>query len=924
MDSGAHFYRADFQVHTPRDLDWTGGVPEVTDAERFQYACRFVQACRDKGVQVVGITDHHDICFAKYIQVAAQNGTSLEEPPEPGKQDPKVFPGVELTTAAPGQAIVLLDATADTDIQQILLHTLSITPHPNGEAKGPSPSQLDIHTLEDLDGKLRSRAELSGRYIILPHVGQRGSHRTFIRDGFQKKYAEMPCVAGYIEHDWEKHHQRLIVEGKDPQWGSKRIAIFQTSDCRFADFRDLGKRATWVKLGEFTAEALRQASLGMDSRVRQTPPVLPRVFIERVEVSDSKFLGPVALNLNSQFNAVIGGRGTGKSTLLEYVRWAMHDESAVPASEADGYDPTRRRQVLVTDTLVPWNGIVTVWWQADGKSHVVRRDSTSGRTILQIGGGDEKEVAGDDVKAILPLRGYSQKQLSTIATKKEELRRFLEEPIRKELEGVSRQLAEVGKSVRQWYGKLMQRRSLGRQLSQLSTRLDSIRQRAGEIEESLVDLTPEAKAVIAERSARLREKQAVESMMDDADRVRKILRDSIGQISHLPHGPQIEADSPQRQALEEMRGLLQSALKRVVAGLDELLGSFQGDRDRLADAVALWYGGHREHAAAFRKARDESSVHQANTQALDELRKTEAKLGKQVQDLNHGLQELEGCDQEFETEWNEWISLHRRRGDVLEHQCKNLEQRSGGDIVADLLRGHDLGEALSKLQQQLVGSYVGPAKLEELSNLVLDAEDPLQAWGEFLWKLRTLAEVDKADVSGATDLPKITGWELTDPMRSKIAEQLTPEGWLDIALSSLNDLPRFYYTGSGQKTDFEKASSGQQATALLKALLEETGPPLLIDQPEEDLDNQVISEIVERVWEAKEKRQLIFASHNANMVVNGDAELVVHCDYSEEGQSRGRIHKPGCIDSEPIRRAITTVMEGGKRAFQLRREKYGF
>ena len=121
------------------------------------------------------------------------------------------------------------------------------------------------------------------------------------------------------------------------------------------------------------------------------------------------------------------------------------------------------------------------------------------------------------------------------------------------------------------------------------------------------------------------------------------------------------------------------------------------------------------------------------------------------------------------------------------------------------------------------------------------------------------------------------------------------------------------------------ASSGQQATALLCTLLNQAGPPLLIDQPEEDLDNPVMQEIVEQVWSAKKRRQIIFVSHNANLVVNGDAELVACCEYRKAGdQSGGKIADEGAIDIPEVREAIKRIMEGGEAAFNLRREKYGF
>lgn len=95
----------------------------------------------------------------------------------------------------------------------------------------------------------------------------------------------------------------------------------------------------------------------------------------------------------------------------------------------------------------------------------------------------------------------------------------------------------------------------------------------------------------------------------------------------------------------------------------------------------------------------------------------------------------------------------------------------------------------------------------------------------------------------------------------------------------------------------------------------------MIDQPEDDLDSQAIMEIVDEIWSAKRERQLLFASHNANLVVNRDAELVVCCDYRAAGDhSAGRIKIEGAIDITAMRDEITTVMEGGEKAFRRRKE----
>ena len=96
-------------------------------------------------------------------------------------------------------------------------------------------------------------------------------------------------------------------------------------------------------------------------------------------------------------------------------------------------------------------------------------------------------------------------------------------------------------------------------------------------------------------------------------------------------------------------------------------------------------------------------------------------------------------------------------------------------------------------------------------------------------------------------------------------------------------------------------------------------------EPEEDLDNPSMPKIVEQVWTAKQHRQIFFASHNANLVVNGDAELVVWCDYPILGdQPRSTVTGEGAIDIPIVREAIKRIMEGGGVAFNLRKQKYGF
>jgi hypothetical protein len=128
--------------------------------------------------------------------------------------------------------------------------------------------------------------------------------------------------------------------------------------------------------------------------------------------------------------------------------------------------------------------------------------------------------------------------------------------------------------------------------------------------------------------------------------------------------------------------------------------------------------------------------------------------------------------------------------------------------------------------------------------------------------------------------------------------------------------------------EMKDLSTGQKATAILLLLLLESDAPLIIDQPEDDLDNFFIAEgIVPKMREEKRRRQFIFSTHNANIPVLGDAELIVGLSAvgeAEVGHGEIPVDCMGSIDDKSVRLNVEKIVEGGKEAFEIRRAKYGF
>lgn len=937
MDKGAHFFRCDLQVHTPRDAKWSGQNC-VTDDERRAYAAQLVQACRERGLQAIAVTDHHDMAFVRHVRSAAEEETDDEGKPLSPDERLVVFPGMELTLGVPCQALLLFDADFPDDMFSLAMTALTITPSPDEDAKTAPVQRLDtIQSLKQLKQKLDEHKYLRDRYIVFPHVGENGEF-SLIRKGLAGKYAEMPCVGGFVDGDMGKLGQgtRNIIDGKAKEWGHKRIACFQTSDNRRADHNDLGRSTTWIKWAVPTAEALRQACLAQESRVSQEEPRLPAVMILGISVSNSGFLGPLALELNPQYSALIGGRGTGKSTILEYLRWALCDQTPPGVEENDTPNYQARRRRLIEQTLKPVNATVEVWFEVNGVPHVVRRDSQSGGLLMKIADDEMRPCSEEEVRRLLPIQAYSQKQLSDVSVRVDELSRFITAPIRSQLDAIKGRLDDRAERVRETYATVRRRRTLARTLEERRLAEKSLTEQAETLRGGLTGLSDEDRALLDRGKVFSQADQAVESWRDGAKTLNEeaeSLRSTV--TSHLSAAA-APPEEPEGEILKEAYDEYKALLDDAKAALDALVARTEAmtvDPETM-DETSPWRRW-AEKLAAFRDAYDaavqRSSAHR---EKMEQLRVTEEQLQahqRETARVTEELRSLGSAEETHRAEREAWEKLIGERDDVLDAQCAKLTTDSGEAIRARVSRFADAGDFLNGLKQAVSGSRVPGNKIEGLGEAISSAETAVEASG--LWK-GMLADLEKlaefhAERDGSEhrpDAPTLAGAGLTPANLDGIGRSLKPDDWLTLSLTPIQSEPVFEYRAREQEyIPFRNASAGQQATALLKTLLNQPGPPLIIDQPEEDLDNPVMLEIVERVWKAKQKRQLIFASHNANLVVNGDAELVAWCDYRTAGdQSRGTIAGEGAIDVDTVRDAIKRIMEGGDAAFNLRKEKYGF
>lgn len=933
MNKGTRFYNCDFQVHSPRDLNWLGPKP-VSDEDRNCYAERFVLACREKGVNAVAITDHHDLAFFPYIKAAANNEVDDSGKPINASEKLVVFPGIELTLSNPPcQALLILDANFPEDQLLRVLHKLSIEPNPITEPSTiptvPIPEEV-INGLKDLHRKLDSIDILKGKYIILPHTGR--GHKGILRRDFYEYYNKMPCVSGYLDGEIPDNEGfKNIINGKDRNYGFKSIAVFQTSDNRKDTFEDLGTATTWVKWATPTAEALRQASLAKESRLSLTEPSLPQIFISKLSVTNSKFLGRVELELNQQYNAFIGGRGTGKSTLLEYLRWGLCDQIVGVGKYESESEIQRRRQVLIDKTLVSFAGEVRITASVNGIVHIVKRNSVTKEIQLKIGNNDFEKVTEEEVRRLIPIQAYSQKQLSSVGVRTDELKRFIQQPITNELNNIAFNLREVSKNLKNAYGNLVRKKEIQSEIDELKLQQKSVGEQVQNLRKALKGLTDNDKKIIENKELFENEQTFIQESNNEINLFREKFETLSESLDNYPFQIEEETKILNSEILSEIQNEKNRIFQKIKDSLSEIQKLFSEEElSGYNTSIGKWQELKKTFDASYAQIKEKAS---ANESIIKEINQLEVRLRELTDSINERIsriKELENPESLFIEEKEKWYKLHQQKIDLLNIQASNFTTLSKGIIKAEVTRSINIEEIQELIINSFTGTRISKDKIDSLCVKIKESESPLESWKTALEELKSLAEYKILEDKPIElpETPLLTEVGLNETNIQRIVELFSPDNWLLMVTQEIEFEPHFFYSTGNQMQDvipFSEASAGQQATALLSVLLNQEGSPLLIDQPEDDIDNRAINDIIENIWSAKNKRQLIFTSHNANLVVNGDAELVVCCDYKESSQqTQGEIKYEGAIDNPEIKKEITLIMEGGEKAFKLRKEKYGF
>ncbi|MGH3622177.1 MAG: hypothetical protein ACRDQ5_10355, partial [Sciscionella sp.] len=662
-------------------------------------------------------------------------------------------------------------------------------------------------------------------------------------------------------------------------------------------------RLTWIKLSTVDASALRLALHDPRTRVLTRRPAAarhPRVLSMEVQ---GGFLDGLTLRFNDDLSTLIGGRGAGKSAVLETLRYAI---------DAPVYSDQSERVSLIRHAMGS-GGRVRLIVERPGPQQEQRYEITrvlnQEPRVTDVSTGNAVEVSplelfGASSSPVILLQG----EIQAVARDDSFRRRLLDEII-----GDDARQADI--AVRRTMEELRRnQQAIEEDERALNTR-EEYTERLGRLN---ADVTFFEQQGVADKLDRQAKASADRARLDTATQ-----RAGDGWSAHTRAATEImealtaaaadlrAGQSEHAEVLAERAADVETTRERIGRALETAGAEIQALRQRLGDALAQW---------------------PTLVSSLDEdLRRVQAELGgggldaQRYVDAVRERTALAPIVDRLGRHEDELRNLHARRRELLRRlqdqrrDAMELRRRAANEVnrqLADSLEMTvnylaDTAEFINRLTAILKGSRVSSDAIDAIAahpgtdgvELALLVAQGASAVAERVGITETMAT-------------RLVRWLTDEPARLRQVEVLAPHDSVSIAL-----------VVDGHPKDLAQLSGGQKATALLLLLFAQGGRPLVLDQPEDDLDNRFVYDDVVSLLRAEKgvrdptrRRQIIVATHNANIPVNGDAELVLSL-VDDNGHCAVRTR--ASIDDPTVRGEIRTVLEGGANAFRRRAEKYG-
>lgn len=901
---GSKWWKFDFHAHTPASSDYGKG-PDSENLKRIlpkEWLLNYMKA----GIDCVAICDHNTGNWIDPLKSAL--GELQEEHPE-GFRNLYLFPGVELSVNGNIHLLGIFPSDRKTEDINRLLGRVQF----DGEnGAGDSCTVLSMVQVVDAIAE-------AGGLAIPAHVDRdkglfEESHGTTLSQildsdkiiAMEKIDSSYPVPQDYIS----KRVRWTEVIGSDSHHPTGNPGD-----------RYPGSHFTWIKMSEPNFDGLRLALLDGGISVKRfditdNPNNHSNILIKGIDIDKARYFGrskEVFFRFNPWLNSIIGGRGTGKSTIIEFMRNTMARTNELPSSLKSDFDKyfksykTRNEDGLLTEEtkisvhLVKDDAEFRIVWDFASKGHYIERRSSAG---------DWEKTTGD-ITQRFPIRMYSQKQIFEMSKETDAVLRIINESPDVDYYSWDKRNQELrdeymllAAQYRKTLSTIQGKDSLLGIIQDLNTKIDFI-EKSGQTD-------------ILKRYQSCQQKiLEIQNWKSEAERYIK----QIGEIYEKLQIPEIDealfsnsesADGIFISSIKDIQLRIQKSkeeIKRIISSLEREITE-KINSPNIIDYINQISNMEKEY---------QKKINELQYTGFSDPN-TLQKLIAQRQECEMKLKDISKTEQTLDSYKS---SLSKKGEEILHHRKELTEKRKQflRDVLAanpyvriSIIPFKNLNEAEANFRRIIHRDQGGFEKdissFENANSVIFRLNQANDVCAEINNIKNDILSVYNKDPESTN---KFSDWRF-----STFIQNLTPEDVDRLLLWYPEDALKIEYKTPSAKgfMPVEQGSSGQKTAALLAFILSYGEEPLILDQPEDDLDNQLIYDlIVSQIREIKTKRQIIVVTHNANIVVNGDSENVL---VLEARNGETQIAAQGGLQEQSTRHQICKIMEGGKEAFEQR------
>ena len=847
--NGSKWLRFDCHLHTKADREFK------YLSEENNFVGDYVQKLKAKQIDIGVITNHNKFDLDEYKALRAKAK----------KENIYLLPGVELSVNDGSNGIHTLVVfnpdewieNGNNYIDQFINE--SFAGQHNYQNENSRSNDNFVNTIKKLNHYNRSY------FIILAHVEQKSGFFSELDGGriiefgknplFREKVVAFQKVTKYdlsTWNSWLDNNLPPFVEGSDPK-----------------NIEDIGKGAkSYIKLGDFNFEAVLFALKDKQHRVSKEYKEATNAFVESMSFDGGKLHGKT-IQFSSSMNNFVGIRGSGKSSIIEALRYGL-DLSHGGESSDVGYK----------------NNLIKELLGSAGKIIIIAYDKNKNRYEISRVYGHAVEIKKDD--QIVDLNIYSilnkplyfgQKDLSNY---KDDFESDL----------ISKLIGDKTKSIKE---------QIETKKQEIKIQLENIKKYKNLDEKEL-----EIKQKIEELKIRI-----------DEFKKHKIEEKLKKQIEFNKDKTNIES--------------IKKRLKEFANDLSEFLGRYESND--FFDTLKTY------------RSKENQDIFDTLYLQIDETKSSFLEITTRLHKLLNDFKKIDDVqsvfDERFKNLHEDFLKIQRDidipnlRADDFISYTKNLQTQELMQIEIEKSKKikKDLHVKLIRLLSELSKLYKTDYNIVEKEIEKINAKQSfVQLQAEFKGNRKVFEEFLRSVFSGSGlgggDYQKLLeyqdGIEMFKDFESIVFGGNKLLAFREKFNSSLSAILTYqvankieiFYRGK----ELRLHSLGQRASALIIFVLTQRDNDIvIIDQPEDDLDNQTIyKEVIKELLKLKEKTQFIFATHNANIPVLGDCEQVLVCQYKESSIEL----ESGSIDSHNIQNKIIDIMEGGDDAFTKRKEIY--